>query len=133
MIAAVHALVGAALSRFCHTPGQALAVGFLSHLPLDLVPHRDLEVGEEALLLASALALVAAARGPASRELVGGVAAAAPDVENVIGRLLEIPDEKLLLPTHSRYHGRKVRDLRGQLALALCCLAVICWPAARGS
>jgi hypothetical protein len=133
MIAAVHALTGAALGRFCRAPGRAFALGFVSHLPLDLSPHRDLEIAEEGLLLGAALGLVAAARGFTSPEFAGALGAAAPDVENVVARALDIPDEKLLLPTHSRFHGRKVRGLRGQLALALCCLAVLCWPTGQGS
>lgn len=128
MIVAVHTLVGAALSRLCCTRRQAFALGFLSHLPCDMAAHRDLEVPEEALLVTAALGLVAAARGPTSKEFAGALGAVTPDLENAVGRALGIPDEKLLLPTHSKYHGREVREVRTQLALTLCCLAVLCWP-----
>jgi len=128
MIVAVHALAGAALSRLCRTGKQAFALGFLSHLPCDLIPHRDLEVPSEAALLGATLALIAAARGPASKEFVGALGAAAADLENLVGRVLKLPDERLLIPTHSKCHGREVRSFTGQIGLALGCLAVICWP-----
>lgn len=128
MIVAVHALTGAALSRLCRTRPQAFSLGFLSHLPCDMAPHRDLGMLEEGVLLGAALSLVAAVRGAGSNEFAGAVGAAAADVENVIGRALGIPDERLLLPTHSRCHGREIRSVRGQVALSLCALAVICWP-----
>jgi len=124
----IHALTGAALARLCRTRTQAFALGFASHLPCDLAPHRDLEVPQEALLLGVALGLVAAMKGPNSKEFLGAMGAAAPDIENLIGRALNIPDARLLLPTHSAYHGREIRSLRSQVALALGCLAAVAWP-----
>ena len=131
MIVAVHALVGAALGRFCRHRRQALAVGFVSHLPCDLAPHRDLEVPQEAVLLGATMALIAAARGLGSKEFSGAFGAAVPDIENLIGRVLGIPDEKLLIPTHSRYHGRRIDGLGSQAALAVACLAIAFWPTSR--
>lgn len=129
MIVAIHALTGAALGRLCRSRPEAFLVGALSHLVGDMLPHRDLGLAEEALLAGGALALIGAAKGSASREFVGACGAIAPDLENVVGRVLDLPDERLLLPTHSKYHGRKAASLRGQLALALCCLAVLSAPA----
>jgi hypothetical protein len=131
MIAAVHALVGAALGRLCHTRTQAVALASASHIGADMLPHRDLEIPQEAGLLAAALALIAAARGAGSREFAGAVGAVAPDIENLIGRMRGLPDEKLLLPSHNRYHGRRTEGFEGQLALALIGLAVLLLPAER--
>jgi len=131
MIAAVHALVGAALGRLCRTRTQAVALAGVSHVAADMLPHRDLEIPQEAGLLAAALALIAAARGAGSREFAGAVGAVAPDIENLIGRMRGLPDEKLLLPSHNRYHGRRTEGFEGQLALALIGLAVLLLPAER--
>jgi hypothetical protein len=121
MIVAVHALIGATLSRLCQSHGQAFLLGAASHLACDLVPHRDLEIPAEAALLAGALGALGLTQGFDSREFAGAVGAAAPDIENLIGRLLGIPDEKLLLPTHSRYHGRELASVVSQVAIAAAC------------
>lgn len=126
MIVAVHALLGAALARHCRTKIQAFLLGGLSHLAADLVPHRDLKVAEEAVLVAGALGLVGVVRGPDSREFAGAVGAALPDLENLVGRVLRIPDRRRLLPTHSKYHGWETKDCRSQVGLALLCLATLC-------
>ena len=129
MIVAVHALTGAALARLCKTHARAFVLGALSHLAADLLPHRDLEVAQEALLLGGALGFVGIRRGLDSREFAGAVGAAVPDIENLVARVLQIPDDRLLLPTHGKYHGRKTRGLGGQLALALICTASLLVPA----
>ena len=128
MIAATHALTGAALSQICRTPAQAFFVGALSHLVADALPHRDLDLPEEGILLAGALTLVAVTRGSTSPAFAGAVGAVAPDIENVLARLLGIPDEKLLLPTHRDRHGPKTPGLQGQAALVLGCLAALAAP-----
>jgi hypothetical protein len=98
-----------------------------------MTPHRDLEIPQEALLLSATLALLAAVRGPESKEIAGAIGGAAPDIENLVGRCFGIPDEKLILPTHSTFHGRKTEGLGPQVAIALACLAVVCWPPRRVS
>ncbi|MFB3882322.1 MAG: hypothetical protein ACE149_13730 [Armatimonadota bacterium] len=128
MIAAVHALVGASIGRFCQTRTQAAALASLSHIVADMLPHRDLEIPQEAGLLAGALTVIAAARGAGSREFAGALGAAAPDLENLIGRMRGQPEDKLLLPSHSRYHGRETNGFEGQLALAAVGLALLLVP-----
>ena len=128
MIVAVHALVGAALGRLSRTRTQAALLGSASHVAADMLPHRDLEIPQEAALLAGALTLIAATRGVGSREFAGALGAALPDVENLVGRLRGLPDEMLLLPSHNRYHGRKTDDFNGQLALALIGIAFLVIP-----
>jgi hypothetical protein len=125
MMAAVHALIGAALARVCRSRAEAFGLGALSHLVADALPHRDLAVPQEAGLLAAALAAVAVTRDSDSRALAGAIGAVVPDIENLVGRALRLPDDRLLLPTHSRLHGREASSLRGQALLALGCLALL--------
>ena len=131
MIAAVHALLGSTLARFCGSRTQAALVGSASHPLADMAPHRDLEIPQEAVLLAGALCVIAAARGVESREFAGALGAVFPDVENLIGRMCGIPEERLLLPTHSRYHGRETGDFHGQLAIVAVGLASLLLPDGR--
>jgi hypothetical protein len=128
MIAAVHALTGAALSRLCRSRTQALALGGVSHIAADLAPHRDLDIPQEAMLLGCALGLIAVTRGPNSREFAGALGATFPDAENLLARLGGIPDSRLLVPTHRNCHGRKTSGFLGQLALAALCLAALSLP-----
>jgi hypothetical protein len=118
MIVAVHALLGSTLARLCRTRLQAAVAGAVSHALADMLPHRDLDIPEEALLLAGALSLVVAARGVESREFAGALGASLPDLENLIARLGAIPDERLLFPTHRSHHGPKTSGFEGQVAMA---------------
>jgi len=129
MIVGVHALIGAALGRLGRTPGQAFCLGFASHLVADAIPHRDLEAPTEGAIAAAALVCIGLAHGVESREFMGALGAIAPDAENLAARALGVPEEKLLLPTHNRYHGAKVDNVLGQVALALGCIAVLALPA----
>jgi hypothetical protein len=131
MIAAVHALTGAALGGVCRSRTQALLVGGASHLAADALPHRDLEIPEEALLLGSALGVIALKCGWDSREFAGAVGAALPDVENLVARVLDVPNTHMLLPTHRGRHGRETKDFGGQVLLSLGCLAALFLPRCR--
>lgn len=128
MIAAVHALVGATLARCCITRTQAALVGGASHALADMLPHRDLDIPEEGLLLAGALTVIWAVKGSDSREFAGALGAVLPDLENLIVRVNGVPEEKLLLPTHRHLHGPKTRSLIPQLALAGLGLAALFVP-----
>ena len=131
MMVAVHALTGAVLGGFCRSKSQAFLAGAASHLLADALPHRDLEVPAEAALLGAALATVALLKGVRSREFAGAVGAAAPDLENLVACLFHLPDEKLLVPSHRLYHGRKVQDPNPQIVLATLCVALLAAPACR--
>ena len=131
MIAAVHALTGAVIGSVCRSRTQALAAGGASHLVGDALPHRDLEIPEEALLLGTALGVIALRCGWNSREFAGAVGAALPDVENLVARVLDVPETHMLLPTHRGLHGRETRDFGGQLLLSLGCLAALFLPRSR--
>jgi len=127
MIVAVHALTGAAIGRLCRDPGKAFILGALSHLIADHLPHLDLDPAPECLLAAAALGLVATSQGCDSSEFAGAVGAVAPDLENAVARARRLPEDRLLLPTHSRYHGRKTRGLGPQVMLAAGCLSLLCF------
>jgi len=131
MIVAVHALTGAAIGRLCGKPGRAFALGALSHLIADHLPHLDLDPAPESLLAAAALGLVAVSQGSDSAEFAGAVGAVAPDLENAVARAARLPEDRLLLPTHNRYHGRKTRGFAPQVLLAVGCLALLCFPRRR--
>jgi len=128
MIAAVHALTGATLARLCGSRTQAALVGAFSHFIEDMLPHRDLDIPQEAALLAGALSLIAAARGTESREFFGALGAVLPDAENIAGRVLDIPEKQLLLPNHRGYHGPKTRTFNVQIVIATIGLASLFLP-----
>jgi hypothetical protein len=128
MIVAIHALTGAALGRFCRTRLQAAALGAVSHAVGDMAPHRDLDIPQEAALLAGALSLVLATRGVDSTEFAGAIGAALPDLENLACRVMARGEKRSLFPTHNGYHGRKTSGFGGQLALAGLCIASLALP-----
>ena len=73
--------------------------GPLLHFLADVTPHQDIasrrfEIRSGVLLLT----LIAARRGPMSPEIVGALAAAAPDIEHVLP--LPRPGGRKLFPTH---------------------------------
>jgi len=131
MMVAVHALTGAVLGGLCRRRTHAFALGVASHLVADALPHRDLAVPVEGALLGAALAAVGALKGADSPEFAGAVGAAAPDIENLVAWLFHIPDEKLLVPSHRCYHGRKLEGVYEQVGLAAACLAVLACGASR--
>jgi hypothetical protein len=46
--------------------------------------------------------------------------------------MLDLPDEKLLLPSHSYYHGRKIAGFGTQVALAGAALGMLLMGGSRG-
>jgi hypothetical protein len=52
MVATPHALAGAFASRFTRSPRGALAVGVISHLALDRIPHTDYRLTNRKALIA---------------------------------------------------------------------------------
>ena len=133
MIAAVHALVGAAIGRLTGNRGAAFGIGVLSHLLCDLLPHRDLNPRVEASLLAVALGTVAAGAGIDSPETAGAIGAVAPDFENAAVVCGLLPRERMVFPSHQgdHSHGRPIDTVLPQVALAACCLAIVLWPRRR--
>jgi hypothetical protein len=86
VIVALHVASGAAIGAAAGSRGRAAALGLLSHLAGDVVPHDDLPHGFEAASGVAAFLLLAAARGPLDPATVGAAAASAPDLEHVLRR-----------------------------------------------
>jgi hypothetical protein len=99
MIVSLHVATGALAGRLAGSRAQAVALGLAAHAAGDAVPHQDVasrrfETGSGIACLAG----LAAACGPASREVVGAVAASAPDLEHVLR--LPRPGGRKLFPSH---------------------------------
>ena len=103
MIVSLHVATGAAVGALAGSRAGALALGPVTHLLGDLMPHQDIE--SRRFELASgvvALALLAARRGPLDPATLGGAVASAPDVEHRIR--LPQPGGRKLFPSH-RFEG----------------------------
>jgi hypothetical protein len=130
LIAAVHAVVGAAIGRCTGNRVAAFGIGVLSHLICDLLPHRDLNPKVEAPLLAATLGAIAATSGVDSPEVAGAVGAICPDFQNAAAVTGLLPRERMVFPSHQgdHSHGLKIDTVLPQVALAAACLAVVFWP-----
>ena len=94
---------GAAGGALAGSRRRALLLGPALHLAGDLIPHRD--IASRRFEIASGvalLALLAAARGPLDPAVLGGAAAAAPDLEHVLP--FPRPGGRKLFPSH-RFRG----------------------------
>ncbi len=85
VIVSLHVATGAAAGALVRSRALALVLGPPLHLAGDQVPHEDIpqlgfEVGSGLL----SLALLAMRRGPLDPAVLGGAAAAFPDVEHVV-------------------------------------------------
>ena len=85
MIVSLHVATGGAAGALLRSRPLALLLGPALHVACDRVPHEDIpdrsfEIGSGLL----ALGLLAAQRGPLDAAVLGGAAAAMPDLEHVI-------------------------------------------------
>jgi len=85
MIVSLHVATGGAAGALIRSRTLALLLGPALHLAGDRVPHEDIpdrsfEIGSGLV----ALALLAARRGPFDPAVLGGAAAAMPDLEHVV-------------------------------------------------
>jgi hypothetical protein len=85
VIVSLHVAMGGAAGALLRSRPLALLVGLPLHLAGDRVPHEDIpdrsfEIGSGLL----ALGLLAARRGPFDAAVLGGAAAAMPDLEHVV-------------------------------------------------
>ncbi|HET8751020.1 MAG TPA: hypothetical protein VFM43_00665 [Gaiellaceae bacterium] len=84
MIVSLHVATGAVLGAAVRSRRLALLLGPALHVAGDRVPHEDIpdrsfEIGSGLV----ALGLLAARRGPLDGAVIGGAAAAMPDLEHV--------------------------------------------------
>jgi hypothetical protein len=85
VIVSLHVATGGAAGALVRSRSLALLVGPALHLAGDRVPHEDIpdrsfEIGSGLV----ALGLLAARRGPFDPAVLGGAAAAMPDLEHVV-------------------------------------------------
>jgi hypothetical protein len=85
VIVSLHVATGAALGAVVRSRPLALVLGPPLHVAGDRVPHEDIpdrsfEIGSGL----AALALLAAWRGPLDPAVIGGAAAAMPDLEHIL-------------------------------------------------
>jgi len=134
LTALVHVLIGSAAGVLSRGSGSAAGRGLLSHICLDLLPHRDYGstlVGAFDGACAAAALLFGLRRG-GFKAFLGGLAAVLPDIEVVLKRLWnrELPGGAHF-PTHDPHgglgHGRAsgTRARWGEAALGLLALAVL--------
>jgi hypothetical protein len=99
VIVSLHVATGAAVGALSRSRARALALGLASHALGDAIPHRDIESRRFEITSGLALlALLAWARGPLDRAVLGGAAASAPDLEHVLP--LPRPGGRQLFPSH---------------------------------
>ena len=85
MVVSLHVATGGILGALVRSRPLAVALGPALHVAGDHVPHED--IPDESFELASgllALGLLAARRGPFDAAVLGGAAAAMPDVEHLL-------------------------------------------------
>jgi hypothetical protein len=85
VIVSLHVATGAAVGTLVRSRSIALLLGPALHVAGDQVPHEDIpdrsfEIGSGLV----ALGLLAARRGPLDPAVLGGAAAAAPDLEHLV-------------------------------------------------
>lgn len=125
MTGVTHASIGAAIGSLIKKPSLAFIAGFLSHIPADMTPHRDLSPKVEAGLLAGVMTLIAVRYGIKSPEFWGALGAVSPDFEHALAEagLIDLKDENF--PTHvhfGKWHGRQSDERISQLLIFVCSL-----------
>lgn len=99
MIVSLHVATGGLVGALAGSRRSALVLGLVAHALGDAVPHQDVASRRfEALSGVAGLGLLAAARGPLDRAVVGAVGASVPDVEHVLP--LPRPNGRKLFPSH---------------------------------
>jgi hypothetical protein len=116
VIVSLHVASGAALGALARSRPLALLLGPPLHVAGDRVPHEDIpdrsfEVGSGLV----ALGLLAVRRGPFDPAVLGGAAAAMPDLEHLVPRLR--PGGEKLFHRGGGRHGAGV-SVEAQLLLA---------------
>lgn len=99
MIVSLHVATGGLVGAVSGSRRQALLFGLLAHAAGDAVPHQDVASRRfETISGFAGLALLAAARGPFDKVVVGAVGASVPDVEHVLA--FPRPGGRKLFPSH---------------------------------
>lgn len=116
MIVSLHVATGGALGALVRSRPLALLLGPALHVAGDRVPHED--IPDESFEIGSglvALGLLAARRGPFDAAVLGGAAAAMPDLEHVVPWLR--PGGEMLFHRGEGRHGVGI-TVEAQLLIA---------------
>lgn len=101
MCSVTHVAAGALLGSIVGNGLIAFAVGFASHIPLDVIPHIDFEdFRVDAIVTVGLLGAIFLVAG-FSPVFLGAVGAVAPDLENLLWKMGVIPEGRKVFPTHS--------------------------------
>ena len=85
VIVSLHVATGAAAGALTRSRGASLVLGPLLHLAADRIPHDDIgDVDFETYSGLAMLTLLGVGRGWLNPAVLGGAAAAAPDLEHVV-------------------------------------------------
>ena len=98
-------LVGGAVGSLVEHPVLALALGVVSHLPLDMLPHFDVRDYRRDVALTTAVAVVvvgaAVLRGDVRPGIWWGMAGGIlPDIENLLWHMGLIEGKRRVFPAH---------------------------------
>ena len=129
MCSVTHVAVGALLGSLLGTNLAAFGVGFLSHIPLDAVPHfdfKDFRVDAAASVVLLVVVLAVAGLSPM---FLGAVGSVLPDVENLLWKMGLLDESRKIFPTHSGLirHGKaqNAGGIRSEIAVSLLSAALV--------
>jgi hypothetical protein len=123
MTCATHVILAGAVGALSRSRSRAFLAGVGTHLIADLIPHRDFSPPVEAALAMAALGAVGRLTGFDSPAFAGALGGIAPDLEH--GLAVAGIGRGSRFPSHQGTHGRPVREVCSQAAVALIALAVI--------
>lgn len=102
MMAAVHALMGAALGGASGSRLAAVPLGVISHVLGDLTPHREVTGKLDIVLTGLALLYIARRFGASSPQMAGALSGMLPDSEHGLVRAGIIQRQQRIIPTHNK-------------------------------
>ncbi len=131
MTVLAHMAVGGAVGSFAEGRGFPFALGLLSHVPLDVIPHYEFEkMWLEAAVVVAALGGMILAGYGGTGIFWGALGAVVPDLENLLWRLGILPGRWKMFPGHARWlrrvipHGRSLSARHVWWQVALVCLSL---------
>jgi len=96
-----HVAAGAVIGILVDSRLAAFLIGFVSHIPLDAVPHIDFEDYRIDVVMTIGLLAGIFAFSGFTPILFGAVGAVAPDIENLLWKTGIIDEKRKVFPTHS--------------------------------
>jgi hypothetical protein len=129
MCSVTHVAFGALLGSLLNNNPAAFGAGFLSHIPLDAVPHFDFKDFRLDAVASVGLLVAVLLVGGLSPMLFGALGSVLPDVENLLWKIGLIDEKHKIFPTHSGLirHGKAQRagGIRSEIAVSLFSAAIV--------